>query len=125
MCSVISIEQDKNAVLDAQDNIARLGITNIECIRAGVEKGLEILVARGEEADAVVLDPPRHGAAAILPYLKEMEIRKVVYVSCNPSTLARDLRYLEKVGYRTKIVQPIDLFPQTYHIETVAVAVLT
>ncbi len=123
--SVISIDQDMNAILDARDNISRMAISNIECIHARVERGLEDIVARGVEADVLVLDPPRHGAAAMLTYLKEMKIPKVVYLSCNPSTLARDLRYLEDIGYRTKIVQPIDLFPQTYHVETIAVAVLT
>jgi 23S rRNA (uracil1939-C5)-methyltransferase len=71
--------------------------------------------------DVIVVDPPRKGCdEALLETILAMKPERVVYVSCNPSTLARDLRVLEDGGYRTVEVQPVDMFPQTVHVESVA-----
>jgi 23S rRNA (uracil1939-C5)-methyltransferase len=73
----------------------------------------------------MVVDPPRKGCdEALLQTIIEMKPKKVVYVSCNPATLARDLRILEDGGYKTAEVQPVDMFPQTTHCEAVAKVVL-
>ena len=75
----------------------------------------------GNTADVLVVDPPRKGCdEALLKTIIEMKPQKVVYVSCNPGTLARDLRILEDGGYQTVEVQPVDMFPQTMHVECVA-----
>ena len=79
----------------------------------------------GNSADVLVVDPPRKGCdETLLHTIIEMKPKKVVYVSCNPGTLARDLRILEDGGYRTVEIQPVDMFPMTTHIENVASLVL-
>jgi 23S rRNA (uracil1939-C5)-methyltransferase len=75
--------------------------------------------------EVVVLDPPRAGAAEIITDLPRFAARSIAYVSCDPATLARDLRQLRRAGYRLQAAQPVDLFPQTYHVETIALCVLT
>jgi 23S rRNA (uracil1939-C5)-methyltransferase len=69
---------------------------------------------------AVLLDPPREGAKGIGPALRELGVARAVYVSCDPATLARDLRACAEAGYRTRVVQPVDMFPQTHHVEAVS-----
>jgi 23S rRNA (uracil1939-C5)-methyltransferase len=75
---------------------------------------------KGARADVVVVDPPRKGCdEKLLETLVEMQPERIVYVSCNPSTLARDLKYLGGKGYRTVEIQPVDMFPWTEHTEAV------
>jgi 23S rRNA (uracil1939-C5)-methyltransferase len=123
--SLIGIEQEREAVVDAQANAARLGLTNVQFISAGVEAGVQKLLREGVRGDVVVLDPPRAGAAGVMDRLPRLGASTVVYVSCDPATLARDLRQLQTHGYRVHAVQPVDLFPQTYHVETIALSLLT
>ena len=78
------------------------------------------MAARGEKEDVVLLDPPRSGTTKeFIDALAAMGPDRVVYVSCGPDTLARDLRYFQKKGYRANEAWPYDLFPMTEHIETV------
>ena len=84
--------------------------------------GAEVVIPRwheeGVKADVIVVDPPRKGCEEeLLAAIAEMKPERVVYVSCNPGTLARDLRYLEDHGFRTVEVQPVDMFPHTFHVE--------
>ena len=78
------------------------------------------LVKEGLKPDAIVIDPPRKGCEPqVLDAIAESGVSRVVYVSCNPSTLARDAKLLCEKGYRIKHVQPVDMFPHTHHCETV------
>ena len=113
---VTAIESYPPAVTDADDNLADL--ENLDLIEGSVEDVLPLLV---EAYDAAVLDPPRTGLdGESLDALADLAPRTIVYVSCEPSTLARDAKRLVKKGYRLVDVQPVDMFPQTYHIECVA-----
>jgi 23S rRNA (uracil1939-C5)-methyltransferase len=123
--SLIGIEQEREAVVDARANATRLGLTNAQFVCAGVEAGVRKLLREGVRGDVVVLDPPRAGAAGVMDLVPRLGASAVVYVSCDPATLARDLRQLQTHGYCVRAVQPVDLFPQTYHVETVALSLLT
>jgi len=120
---VTGIERSAVAVTAARANAARLGLEGAIFRRALVARTLATFVPG--EVDAAVLDPPRRGAADVLVPLATIAPRRIVYVSCDPATLARDVRTLAAHGYRLGRVQPIDLFPQTYHVETVAELHLT
>ena len=79
------------------------------------------LAADGERADVVLMDPPRAGSSeTFLDALATLAPERVVYISCNPETQVRDCRRLRALGYRLRVVQPVDMFPHTDHIETVA-----
>lgn len=113
---VIAIEESRTAMRDAAENVADLA--NVE-LREGKVEG--ILPEMETTPDVVLLDPPRAGCAApVLEAIGEFRPRAVVYVSCNPATLARDLRALVDAGFVIEHVTPLDMFPQTAHIEAVA-----
>jgi 23S rRNA (uracil1939-C5)-methyltransferase len=114
---VLGIERSARAVADARANARRLGLDDCRFLSAAAERALPTLTAGPR---VVILDPPRGGAAAILPDLVRLHPERIVYVSCDPPTLARDLSALARRGYRLCAVQPIDVFPQTYHLEAVA-----
>ena len=79
---------------------------------------MEALAAEGESADVVFMDPPRAGSSKkFIESLAKMAPQRIVYISCNPETLARDLQLLSKKGYTVKAIQPVDMFPHTNHIE--------
>ncbi len=119
--TVIGIESGYSAIEDAKVNAERHGITNTEFIADDMEKGLKTLIQRKMRADVIVLDPPRAGATLkVAERVLAFVPNKIVYVSCNPSTLARDLKYFHLFGFRLDRLQPIDMFPYTYHIECVA-----
>jgi 23S rRNA (uracil1939-C5)-methyltransferase len=117
---VYGVEIVPEAIEDAARNAALNGISN-----ASFEAGpAEVVIPRwrteGITADVIVVDPPRKGCdPALLETILAMKPERVVYVSCNPSTLARDLRVLEDGGYRTVEVVPVDMFPHTVHVECV------
>ena len=119
---VYGIEYSKAAVADAERNAADNNVRNVNFIAGDVAEKIVELQEKGIRPDVIVLDPPRAGCEEIvLRTAAAMEPSRIVYVSCNPATLARDLAILENMGYATREVQPADMFPQTFHVECVAV----
>jgi len=117
---VIGIEQAAPAVEDARRNAQENGAKNVSFLCGGAKELLPRLVSEGRKIDALVLDPPRKGCAeAALSAVAASGAKRVVYVSCNPATLARDCRILAAAGFSPAVVQPVDMFPQTCHVETV------
>ncbi|WP_338450882.1 23S rRNA (uracil(1939)-C(5))-methyltransferase RlmD [Niallia oryzisoli] len=115
---VFGVEVVPEAIEDAKRNAALNGITNAEFAAGEAEVVIPKWYEEGNVADVLVVDPPRKGCdEALLQTIIQMKPKKVVYVSCNPATLARDLRILEDGGYKTVEVQPVDMFPQTTHVE--------
>ena len=118
---VYGVEVTQAAVDDAGRNAAANGIANCTFLAGEVRFALPSLIAQGVRAQVVVADPPRAGFhPKALRALLQMGPARIVYVSCNPSTLARDLGELVRGGYRLEWVQPVDMFPHTPHIEAVA-----
>lgn len=123
---IIAIEESPSAIRDAQWNLQ--GLDNVQILKGKVE---EVLPTLAEDIDGLVIDPPRAGCQrVVLDTLLAHPVRRIVYVSCDPSTLARDLDILchstlsthsTNSTYRLRSVQPLDMFPQTAHIECVAV----
>lgn len=117
---VIGVEIVEDAVNDAKANAIRNGLDNTEFHVGAAEVIIPELYDKGYKADVVVVDPPRKGCdEVVLQTIANMQPERIVYVSCKPSTLARDLRILEDLGYKTVKVQPVDMFPMTGHVETV------
>jgi len=117
---VIGVEVVPEAVEAATKNAKVNNIFNAEFFCGAAEEVVPRLYADGMRADVVVVDPPRKGCdEALLETMVKMQPERIVYVSCNPSTLARDLKYLAANGYGVREVQPVDLFPWTEHVECV------
>src|SRR5699024_1306919 len=118
---VYGIEVVPEDIADAKKNAEINGITNTEVVVGQAEKVMPKWKEDGLRPDVIVVDPPRKGCEVdLLQAMIDMEPKRIVDVSCNPSTLARDLRILEDGGYETKEVQPVDMFPQSMHVEVVA-----
>ncbi len=117
---VYGVEIVKAAVEDARRNAACNAISNVEFIYADAKQGMAAVMKKEPKIDVAILDPPRRGAdAAVVAALLASAPEKIVYISCDPATLARDLKKLTAGGYAVRAVQPVDLFPQTTHVETV------
>ncbi|MCA9774111.1 MAG: RsmD family RNA methyltransferase, partial [Myxococcales bacterium] len=117
---VTAVESDGDAFADLEDLVARAG-GRIHAIKADAAKWVRRAAEAGERFDAVLLDPPRPGAKGLAPWIARLAPETVVFVSCDPSTLARDLGAFRRHGYETTAVRPYDFFPQTYHVETLSV----
>ncbi|BAD74627.1 RNA methyltransferase [Geobacillus kaustophilus HTA426] len=118
---VYGVEIVPEAIEDAKRNAELNGIQNVTFEVGAAEDVIPRWYEEGVRADCLVVDPPRKGCdAALLETIIAMKPPRVVYVSCNPATLARDLRILEDGGYETIEVQPVDMFPHTAHVECVA-----
>ncbi|MFP7478318.1 23S rRNA (uracil(1939)-C(5))-methyltransferase RlmD [Terribacillus saccharophilus] len=118
---VYGVEIVPQAVSDAKMNAKLNHMDNAEFYVGKAEEVMPWWKSQGLNPDVIVVDPPRKGCEEdLLQAMIDMKPKRIVYVSCNPSTLARDLRFLEDGGFETKQVQPVDMFPQTGHIECVA-----
>ncbi len=118
---VIGVEVVEDAVEDALKNAGMNGVENVKFHAGKAEEVIPELYAKGVKADVVVVDPPRKGCEEeLLKTIIDMKPEKMVYVSCKASTLARDLKILCDNGFELVKVQPVDMFPQTTHVETVA-----
>nr|WP_195575511.1 23S rRNA (uracil(1939)-C(5))-methyltransferase RlmD [Paenibacillus sp. 1001270B_150601_E10] len=115
---VYGVEIVEEAIQDARRNAELNGIEHVEFAVGAAEVVIPQWKEQGIEADVIVVDPPRKGCdPALLDTMLVMRPERIVYVSCNPSTLARDLRILADGGYEVKEVQPVDMFPHTVHVE--------
>ena len=118
--TLIGAEIVADAVKDARLNAEENGILNAEFICADAYEAAKELESRGITPDTVILDPPRKGCAEeLLKTVADMSPKKIVYVSCDPATLARDCERLLTLGYKPEKATPVDMFPKTAHIETV------
>jgi 23S rRNA (uracil1939-C5)-methyltransferase len=116
VAQVIGIDSSEPAIEDARFNAE--GVANIRYLQGSAE---DVLPSIEEAIDLVILDPPRQGVSKeALAALSSLTPSRVVYVSCDPATLARDTGRMIQAGYELVEVQPVDMFPQTYHIEAVA-----
>jgi 23S rRNA (uracil1939-C5)-methyltransferase len=118
---VWGLEIVPEAIEDAERNAKRNGIENARFVAGNARTGVRPLVEKAGKPDVVVVDPPRAGLSQkIVRRVIECEAQKIVYVSCNPTTLAPNAKQLEEAGYKLRRVRPVDMFPQTPHIECVA-----
>ena len=117
---VIGVELNKDAVKDAKINAKENHITNAEFRQGDAGEFMVKMAENDQKADVVFMDPPRAGSdVKFLSSVVKLNPKKVVYISCGPDTLARDLKYLTKHGYQVKRIQPVDMFPFCDHCETV------
>lgn len=117
---VYGIEIVAPAIEDAKKNAQDNNCSNAEFILGDAAEKLPQLLAEGVKPDIVVVDPPRAGCEQkVLKAIADVEPQRIVYVSCNPASLARDLAYLSECGYKTMAAQPVDMFPMCAHVETV------
>lgn len=118
---VYGVEIVEPAIENANKNAVNNNVDNSEFFVGKSEEVIPALIEQGIVPDVIVVDPPRKGCdTKLLESIGKAKPKRVVYVSCDPSTLARDLKILEEQGYKTKVVQPVDMFPHTSHIENVA-----
>jgi 23S rRNA (uracil1939-C5)-methyltransferase len=118
---VIGIEVVEEAVADARKNARLNGFSNCRFESGDAAELLDELAEEGVKIDVVVLNPPRKGCdESVLQRVAGLSPRRVVYVSCSPESLMRDLNILKKLGYVCREIQPVDMFPQTVHVENVA-----
>ena len=118
---VYGIEIVEDAIKDAKNNAKLNNLNNVEFYVGKAEEVVPKMYSEGKTANVVMVDPPRKGCdEKVLDTIVSMQPDRVVYVSCNPSTLARDLAYLDERGYKCVEIQPVDMFPHTMHVECVA-----
>ena len=118
---VYGIEIIPQAISDAIENAELNSIKNAEFIAGTSENVIPELINNGEKIDLIVVDPPRKGCdIKLIESIIESKIKKLVYISCDPATLSRDLKLLTNEAYELKKIQPVDMFPHTMHVETIA-----
>jgi 23S rRNA (uracil1939-C5)-methyltransferase len=116
---VTGIEGQGSSIRSAKSNAVNNGLTNTMFIKSPIHTGCKKLRKQGARFDCIIIDPPRQGAPALATDLAVLAKKRLVYISCDPATLCRDLAELARAGFDIKTIQPIDMFPQTHHIETV------
>jgi 23S rRNA (uracil1939-C5)-methyltransferase len=120
---IVAVEGYRPAFESGKRSAESNGISNIHWICAPITTALAQLKKRRQSFSKIVLDPPRTGAKGIERELAALDAEKILYISCNPTTLARDLAALTQQGYSLRSVQPVDLFPHTFHVEAIATLV--
>ena len=121
---VYGVEVVASAVQDARENAKRNGISNADYICVSAEEAMAKWVKQGIRPDVILVDPPRKGLTeSFITSSVAMQAKKITYISCNVATMARDIKRYEELGYKLTKVQPVDLFPQTHHVECVALLV--
>ena len=118
--SVTGMDVQRAAIRSAQLNAERNSINNCLFSRSDAQQAIEILIQDKEQFDLVLLDPPRQGCKNIIPALPVLGAEHIIYISCDPATLARDLAELSKNGYSIIKCRGVDMFPQTHHIESIS-----
>mgnify|MGYP001335344649 CR=1 FL=1 len=119
--SVLGIELNPDAVVSANENARLNEINNCEFVAGDVRKTMDKLIDEGRKFDTIIADPPRAGIGhKSLVRIFQLQPEKLIYISCNPATLAADIRELRENGYRLDRTVPVDMFPHTFHIETVS-----
>ncbi len=118
---IVAVEGYKASIANGKLNAQKNSIDNIRWICSAVPKAVAELKRKREQFTKIVLDPPRAGAKGLDADLAALRANQIFYISCNPTTLARDLAALTTHGYKLRMIQPIDLFPQTFHVEILAV----
>ena len=117
----VGVDSVESAIRDARENARHNGIKNAEFVTADATVFLSECAAFGEPVDVLFMDPPRAGSTpGFLTAAAALGPARIVYISCNPATQVRDVELLQQYGYRLRIVQPVDMFPHTDHVETVA-----
>jgi 23S rRNA (uracil1939-C5)-methyltransferase len=116
---IVGFEEYSPSVMDAGRNCILNRVDNASYRSVDALAGLNELASAGERFDLVILDPPRTGAADLVKHIPALQPAKILYISCDPATLARDIAILGKVGYAVTRTQPVDMFPQTYHLESI------
>lgn len=117
--SILGMESYARSIELAQHNARQNGIANVTFLCEDAANGVRRLADEGSVFDLIILDPPRSGASMVVSNLKMLHPAYLIYVSCDPPTLGRDLALLQKNGFRVERIQPVDMFPQTYHLESV------
>jgi len=121
---VYGVEVIPEAVENSRKNAAINGITNASYVCAPAEEAIQNWLKEGIQADVILVDPPRKGLTeSFIKASVSMEPKKITYISCNVATMARDIKLYQELGYELKKVQPVDLFPQTHHVECVTLLV--
>ncbi|NGL83468.1 23S rRNA (uracil(1939)-C(5))-methyltransferase RlmD [Streptococcus equi] len=119
--AVYGVEVIEAAVRDAEKNAALNGITNAHYVADSAENAMANWCQEGIKPTVIIVDPPRKGLTeSFIKASAAMQPDKITYISCNPATMARDIKRYEELGYKLQKVQPVDLFPMTHHVETVA-----
>ena len=116
---VLGIDGQNAAIRSAHRNAMLNGIHNCRFAKQEVPAAVNALIAAGRTFETIILDPPRQGASAIVSQLPKLDADQIIYISCNPATLARDLASLIPAGYQMSRLVPVDMFPQTHHLESV------
>jgi len=116
---VLGIDGQNAAIRSAQRNAVLNGLHNCLFEKKQVPAAVNALLAEGKTFDTIILDPPRQGASEILSLLPKLGAAQIIYISCNPATLIRDLAPLLQAGYQVSRLVPVDMFPQTHHLESV------
>ena len=122
--SVIGVDKVESAIVDARNNAKHNGIENASFIAEDAGVFMNEMAGRGEALDVLFMDPPRSGASLeFLQATARLRPCRIVYISCNPKTQARDVAFLREQGYRLEAIQPVDMFPHTTHIENICALV--